>query len=295
MSGPKLEDGYTRIANELLEAITRTSFTKVEMKVLNVIIRKTFGYNKKKDVISLSQFEHATGTGKANISRAIKNLLDNNVIISNKNRFDRDYELNKHYTEWRGLGVGKTTTGVVKLPTPTVVKTTTEVLAKQQLGVGNLTIEGLSKQQPQKTKNKDSLKKGLKTKTYMTEKDENEIDITFEKFWDCYPKKVGRKKAFQKWVTLNPSKILLDEIIKAVETIKIFKWNHTAPKYIPDPATWIFQERWDDEIFDERNDPSFEKPRSVVERIQQANDLADERERLEFENSDGSIIDGEIV
>lgn len=52
---PQVEDGYTRIANELFDAILGAQFTAREMSVLMAIIRKTYGFNKKVDDIYASR------------------------------------------------------------------------------------------------------------------------------------------------------------------------------------------------------------------------------------------------
>ena len=53
MANPQIEDGYTPIADELLEAMCRLTLGEAEWKVFNAIIRKTYGYKKKKDQISM--------------------------------------------------------------------------------------------------------------------------------------------------------------------------------------------------------------------------------------------------
>jgi phage replication O-like protein O len=60
MNSPQLENGYTRIANELLDALIRYRIPGEERQVLDVIIRKTYAYGKKEDRISLSQFHDMT-------------------------------------------------------------------------------------------------------------------------------------------------------------------------------------------------------------------------------------------
>jgi len=52
IASPQLEKGHTRIANELLEEITIYPFTKAQLKVILVVIRKTYGWRKKKAQIS---------------------------------------------------------------------------------------------------------------------------------------------------------------------------------------------------------------------------------------------------
>ena len=65
MSRPQLEDGYVRIANELLEAIIRAPLSKRELMIVLAVVRKTYGYGKKTDDISLSQLAQMTGVDEA--------------------------------------------------------------------------------------------------------------------------------------------------------------------------------------------------------------------------------------
>ncbi|MBI5447822.1 MAG: replication protein [Gammaproteobacteria bacterium] len=65
MVTPQCEDGYTKIANELLEALARIRIPGETHQVLDTVLRKTYGYGKKEDAISLSQFVLATGLSKS--------------------------------------------------------------------------------------------------------------------------------------------------------------------------------------------------------------------------------------
>ena len=49
---PQIENGYTRIANEILDTLCMFSIPGECMQVLNCILRKTYGYQKKEDRIS---------------------------------------------------------------------------------------------------------------------------------------------------------------------------------------------------------------------------------------------------
>lgn len=77
---PQLENGYTKIANELLEGILLADLSKEELKITMAIIRKTYGWNKKADKISFSQLQKLTGIDRRHIGRAIKTLLDRGFI-----------------------------------------------------------------------------------------------------------------------------------------------------------------------------------------------------------------------
>ncbi|KAB0668954.1 replication protein [Oryzomonas sagensis] len=99
--GPQCEDGYTKIANELLDALCLTRIPGESMQVFMTIMRKTYGYGKKSDVIALSQLSDATGIVKTHISRAISKLENMNMIVTQKgNAKGTSYGINKNYNTW---------------------------------------------------------------------------------------------------------------------------------------------------------------------------------------------------
>lgn len=103
MSSPQLENGYTKIANEIMDAIINYRIPGEQMQCLLLIIRKTYGYNKKDDFISNSQFCEATGLKKPNVCRAINGLIDKNIVIKKDNRKIPSYQFNKNYNKWKLL------------------------------------------------------------------------------------------------------------------------------------------------------------------------------------------------
>ena len=101
---PQLEDGYTRIANELLDAIISNRIPGEQMQCFLFILRKTYGYQKKEDMIALSQFVEASGMSKAHICRSLKTLEEKNLIVAKKgNRITTTYCVNKNYKLWEAL------------------------------------------------------------------------------------------------------------------------------------------------------------------------------------------------
>ena len=70
----------------------------------------------------------------------------------------------------------------------------------------------------------------------------------FEKFWLIYPKKVGKGAAFASWQKIGVNNGLAEKILKAVEAQKTWpQWSRDEGQFIPYPATWLNQKRWDDE------------------------------------------------
>lgn len=95
MAKPQLENGHTRIANEILEHLMRMYLPPNQWQVLLCIIRKTYGFNKKVDWIANFQIIEATGLIKSTVSRALK-LLEQQKLISRNNKryigFQKDWE-----------------------------------------------------------------------------------------------------------------------------------------------------------------------------------------------------------
>lgn len=101
MANPQKENGYTAIANEILEKLVNTSLLGSEFQVLFFIIRKTYGYQKKADIISLSQFQKGTGISRPTIVKTIKNLISRNMIVKIYLPEDKiSFSINKDYDSW---------------------------------------------------------------------------------------------------------------------------------------------------------------------------------------------------
>lgn len=98
---PQLEDGYTRIANELLDAIIEYSFSCGELKIILFIIRKTYGWQKNKSPISNGLIAKRLKMDVRYIKRRINKLKLDNVIFKDKTCWKNILGLNKNYTSWR--------------------------------------------------------------------------------------------------------------------------------------------------------------------------------------------------
>jgi len=100
---PQLENGYLRIANEIVDKLCSYRLSGEEWMVLLTILRKTYGFQKKEDVISLSQFFKATGLAKPSICRAINKLVKKKVINKKATGNSYSYCFNKIFTTWQHL------------------------------------------------------------------------------------------------------------------------------------------------------------------------------------------------
>lgn len=127
LQNPQLEDGFTPIANAIMDALARTRFSGYERSVLDFLFRKTYGWSKKSDLISLSQFVDATRISKPNIVHTLNRLVNRNIIsrtvVGINNGSLTRYEFNKHFGEW--ISLLKSTTPLLSL-----LKSTIEPLLK---------------------------------------------------------------------------------------------------------------------------------------------------------------------
>jgi len=139
MTTPQTEDGFTRIANELLESFISYRLSGEEMQVLLFVIRKTYGYKKKSDYIALSQFVEATGMKKSNVVRAIKKLVDKNIVIKK----DNELSVNKDKSTWKPLS--KKITTVIKKDNA-VINIDKASLSKKSTTKDNYTKENITKE-----------------------------------------------------------------------------------------------------------------------------------------------------
>jgi phage replication O-like protein O len=96
MANPAVKNGYLPIANELAEQFAMRNIPGNEMRILWVVLRKTWGWKKDTDRIAFSQFAEATGMKNGNVSRSLKSLVAKRLLLQNGG----NYEFNQDYEEW---------------------------------------------------------------------------------------------------------------------------------------------------------------------------------------------------
>lgn len=148
----QVENGYTRIANELYEEIMKQSLNGYESRVLHAIIRKTYGYGKTEDFIALSQIETMTNISKSHVSRTISNLIRYGIVT----KLGNGLGINKDCSAWKVTKLGNSKKAHNLLPKMD------KALPKLVKGVTKLGIKSLPKTAPQKTK--DNITKENTTK-----------------------------------------------------------------------------------------------------------------------------------
>lgn len=104
MASPQTENGYTPIANELLEVICATNFNATQLKILFFIMRYTYGFSRKEHAFSLNFISRGIGISKRYVAEELKTLIKNNVLVLIREHSDteaRILKLNKDYETWK--------------------------------------------------------------------------------------------------------------------------------------------------------------------------------------------------
>lgn len=215
---------------------------ETELKVILLITRKTLGYfdptttgRKTQDYISQSQFIEFTGCQSRAIAKAIQSCVEHGWIIAKDKAGELCDKAEKRARRkvWYQLG----SVFIDKL-SGSQRKPESGFQRKSEVASSGFLLDV------------NLVSKGNNTKETITK--EKDIHARFSVFWDSYPRKASRKRAEQVFSKISPSAELFAKIMASVEEFKkSAQWLKDDGQFIPHPATWLNQERWNDEIVSE--------------------------------------------
>lgn len=71
-------------------------------------------------------------------------------------------------------------------------------------------------------------------------------DDKFDVFWKAYPRKIGKEDARKAFAKV---KVPVETLLSAIEQqTRSEQWTRENGRFIPNPATWLNQGRWEDEL-----------------------------------------------
>lgn len=210
------------LVDEALEKISGNA-----AKAYLLIVRKTRGWQKETDAISLSQFEKI-GMSRKTILAAIDELVSVGLVSKTSgpkgvNVFSlNDADWCKNYTS----------------------EESTLVENLHQTSVKTTPVTGVKI-----THTKDTIKNTpKKTHTAKKKSDQSELEARFEKFWSAYPRKVAKPKAKAAFLKHSPDDAMLEAMLNAITAAsQRDDWARDDYRYCPHPTTWLNQQRWTDE------------------------------------------------
>jgi hypothetical protein len=136
--------------------------------------------------------------------------------------------------------------------------------ANPDTAVTVLTSETLTHASPIKGETVTNLVRNSDTRVTRTIRNQKDISLTaddadFAAFWSAYPRKVAKALAAKAWRSCK-HRPPLAELLAALDRHKASEQWQSA-RFIPNPATWINQQRWEDEL------PPAEKPKPLLVRL----------------------------
>jgi DNA-binding transcriptional ArsR family regulator len=102
-------------------------------------------------------------------------------------------------------------------------------------------------------------------------------DDDFSHFWSKYPRRTQKETAIKRWANM-PRRDRLAALEALPTHIQRWQMNNTEEQFIPHPATWLHQKRWQDEIRLTPSTPQLDKSQQVLKRAMERA-LAEEAQR----------------
>ena len=218
MASPQTGNGYTAVANEIIEELIKRSFTATQLKIIMLIRRQTYGWKGRKSAeLSLSFFQKATNVSKRYLSDGVNELIKMNVIKEIKKstyNSPRIVGFNKDYDTW------KCRTLLQQMSHSSTVELKQDTTVEPQF---NTTVE------PQFNQN-NYIKTILKQRKTVVAK--SDLDLALDDFYEM-------RKSKKKPMTERAKQLLMNNLLKlsedSVEQVEILEQSilHTWDTVYP--------------------------------------------------------------
>ncbi|KYD07672.1 replication protein [Saccharococcus caldoxylosilyticus] len=226
MADVQLENGYTKIANKILERMALTKLSPIQYRLIFVIWRYTYGFNRKEHTFSLRFLSEATKYDQRQLQRELAKLEQRRIIIQKvQPGKPRIISFNKNYDEWLDEEtLGNSTIGKVTNGKTTIGNSTKGTLGNSTEGTfGNPTNQEIKNINKNLKKNNDDDYIGDDNMTH---------DSGFQLIADKYIQRRGKGLSLSPKDEMAIEKLLqenipLDSILKLID--KVF--DEFEPKF----------------------------------------------------------------
>lgn len=101
MANPQKENGFTAVANELLEQIMKLSLNGTQFRIILAVWRYTYGFRRTAHTLPLSYLAEKIEASKGQVQNALDQLIKKRIIeVVEDSRGGRKLRVNKNYDEW---------------------------------------------------------------------------------------------------------------------------------------------------------------------------------------------------
>ena len=265
--------GYTKKPNFIIDSGLMAELNGNEYKVLDFLMRMAYGFGSNTCCVSGSLIRKKTGISKEEtFSRAVRKLEQLKLIsVARGTGTTNVYTLTlNHHRQTVAPPIngstpdhgGYTTPDNGDKTTPDHGGTVKDIFKenfKEKIFVQNAQVQAkqdqvlveqkLESDRLEKQKAEQEAKANLEAKAKAKAESESQLLKKFELFWSAYPNKKSKKTAFEKFKRIDFKKTSFESIMISLEKQKQSDdWTKNGGQYVPMPQTWIFNERWTDEI-----------------------------------------------
>ncbi len=103
MASPQVENGFTRVSNELLEKVCQLKINATQFKIILIVWRYTYGFSRKQHALSVSFIAQAIQSDVRTVKRELNRLIDMkiiSVILEASFNTTRVIAFNKDFDKW---------------------------------------------------------------------------------------------------------------------------------------------------------------------------------------------------
>ena len=203
------------------------------------VLRNSYGWSRKTtNPVSARQIAKEINLTKSSVHRAVSTLLAEKIIsLDEKGGF----KINKDYDAWMAPAFGEKSAPVLRQKCPssaTKLPTGAPVLRQKCPSSATKVPQFCDSYKEKERKERKTLS----------------LERAFFFFWENYPKKTAKPCALKTWLKLDPNEALVADIMSALTQYKLSdEWQRENGRYIPHPAKWLDQKRWEDEIEQNEN------------------------------------------
>ena len=265
--------GYTKKPNFIIDSGLMAELNGNEYKVLDFLMRMAYGFGSNTCCVSGSLIRKKTGISKEEtFSRAVRKLEQLKLIsVARGTGTTNVYTLTLNHHRQTVVppingstpdNGGYTTPDNGDKTTPDNGGTVKDIFKenfKEKIFVQNAQVQAkqdqvlveqkLESDRLEKQKAEQEAKANLEAKAKAKAESESQLLKNFELFWSVYPNKKSKKTAFEKFKRIDFKKTSFESIMISLEKQKQSDdWTKNGGQYVPMPQTWIFNERWTDEI-----------------------------------------------
>lgn len=174
----------------------------------------------------------------ATVDRCLKALVTVGLLLAFEHQ-GRQYVCQRDWQKWQKVRYPRESSNPI--PTPEILRECCEETSDLfQHHSGNVSE---TFQTPARAGGRDRLEaNGLRLKASANGSER------FDEFWKLYPRKIGKDAAWRSWQRRKPDGDLVAIILAAVTAQAQWpNWVKDDGRFIPNPATWLNQGRWQDE------------------------------------------------